>query len=390
MPRPRLAVPKYKLDKKTGRAFATVGNRKIWLGRHGTPESKQQYQQFLATLDATRRTDPVPPPPPLGRPQLVSEVVVGFLERCLGQYSKSEAALYRAAVGVLITSAGAMDATEFGPRALSDVRDAMVAKGWTREHVNAQVRRVRAVFRWAETLELVPGGAWFRLRSLAGLKAGTVPSQRVVQPADDGAVERTLRFLSPTVAGMVRFQRLTGCRPQDVCNLHPDRIDRSEEVWVYRPEQHKGAWRGQSREVYIGPKAQEVITGRLDGGHVFSPRRAWQEESDRRRAGGKGRKAGWVDRGPPARVSGSYGTRAYDLAIERAVDRANASAAADGVAEIPHWRPNQLRHAAGTEFREKFGLDVAQKLMGHKNARTTERYAKPVDRAAVDAAGQVG
>jgi integrase len=390
MPRPRLACPKYLRHKASGRAYSKTGARKVWFGKYGTPESKELYRQFLADLSAAATAAPVPPPAPLAARPLVSEVVVGFLERCLGQYSKSEAAHYRAAVGVLITSAGGMDATEFGPRALSDVRDAMVAKGWTREHVNAQVRRVRAVFRWAETLELVPRGTWRGLQSLAGLKAGTVASQRVVQPADDGAVERTLRFLSPTVAGMVRFQRLTGCRPQDVCNLHPDRIDRSDEVWVYRPEQHKGAWRGQSREVYIGPKAQEVIAGRLDGGHVFSPRRAWQEESDRRRAGGKGRKAGWVDRGPPARVSGSYGTRAYDLAIERAVDRANASAAADGVAEIPHWRPNQLRHAAGTEFREKFGLDVAQKLMGHKNARTTERYAKPVDRAAVDAAGQVG
>jgi hypothetical protein len=37
-------------------------------------------------------------------------------------------------------------------------------------------------------------------------------------------------------------------------------IDRTGRVWVYKPERHKTEHRGQSREIYLGPKAQAVLT----------------------------------------------------------------------------------------------------------------------------------
>ena len=45
-------------------------------------------------------------------------------------------------------------------------------------------------------------------------------------------------------------------------------------------------------------------------------------------------------------------------------------------AGVPKWSPNQLRHAGGTEVRNKFGLDAAQAILGHANASMTETYAK--------------
>jgi len=41
-----------------------------------------------------------------------------------------------------------------------------------------------------------------------------------------------------------------------------------------------------------------------------------------------------------------------------------------------HWHPNQLRHRRGTEVREQFGLDAAQAVLGHTEARVTEIYAE--------------
>jgi hypothetical protein len=41
----------------------------------------------------------------------------------------------------------------------------------------------------------------------------------------DEAVEKTLPLMPPTVAGMVRVQRLTGMRPQEVTALRPCDID---------------------------------------------------------------------------------------------------------------------------------------------------------------------
>ena len=63
----------------------------------------------------------------------------------------------------------------------------------------------------------------------------------------------------PVVADMVRFQRLTGCRPGEVCQIRPCDVDRSGEVWEYRPESHKTEHHGLERIIYIGPKAQDVL-----------------------------------------------------------------------------------------------------------------------------------
>jgi len=61
------------------------------------------------------------------------------------------------------------------------------------------------------------------------------------------------------VADMVRFQRFTGARPGEVCQIRPIDVDRSGEVWTYRPESHKTEHHGRQRIIYVGPQAQEVL-----------------------------------------------------------------------------------------------------------------------------------
>lgn len=391
MPRKRNPVPSYLHHRPSDRAYVKVGKVFTYLGKYGSAESKAAYARIVAACQpATEEPRQVPPLPAGGT---VGDVVAAFLDRHEGGYSASEWDYYRAAVGVLLAVAGVTDLppAEFGPRALSQVRDAMVGKGWTREHVNAQVRRVRRVFRWAESVELMPAGKWFQLRSLEGLKAGKTQAkdQRKKQPVADEVVERTIPHLSRTVAAMVRFQRLTGCRPQDVCRLNWAEIDRTADVWVFRPDKHKTAHRGHSREVYIGPQAQAVIlplaTGREDTPAVFSPRVAWGE---RRAAVKKGGRPNYTPKGPPVTVRETYDVMSYLRAVERGIARANAGK--EPADCIPEWRPNELRHAAGTEMRRKHGLEVAQKLLGHKHASTTEIYAKLVDETAASAARSDG
>jgi site-specific recombinase XerC len=40
------------------------------------------------------------------------------------------------------------------------------------------------------------------------------------------------------------------------------------------------------------------------------------------------------------------------------------------------WSPNQLRHAAATAIRRKFGLEAAQVILGHSELSTTQVYAE--------------
>ena len=63
--------------------------------------------------------------------------------------------------------------------------------------------------------------------------------------------------------------------------------------------------------------------------------------------------------------------------------------ACDG-ANVAKWSPNQLRHAAATEYRKKFGLEAAQVVLGHKTANITEIYAERNDDLAKRAARELG
>jgi site-specific recombinase XerD len=47
--------------------------------------------------------------------------------------------------------------------------------------------------------------------------------------------------------------------------------------------------------------------------------------------------------------------------------------------KMPVWFPHQLRHSAASEFRRRYGLEVAQALLGHSELGVTQVYAE-VDR----------
>jgi integrase len=201
---------------------------------------------------------------------------------------------------------------------------------------------------------------------------------------------RTLRKLPPTVAAMVRFQWLTGCRPQDVCNLRADTIDRTGPTWVFRPRRHKTAHRGKVREVFIGPKAERLIAPFLtdDGGYLFSPRRTTAALHAARSAARvtprypshMARNAAKRTAAPKRPPAEKYTTASYGRAVVRGCEAAG----------VTPWRPNQLRHAAGTRFRAAFGIETGRVMLGHTSAVVTEICAEPDRRKAADAMRRVG
>ena len=154
---------------------------------------------------------------------------------------------------------------------------------------------------------------------------------------------------------MVRVQRFICGRPQDIHNMRPCDIDRSDEIWKYTPFTHKTKSRGKTRELPIGPKAQKILLPYLencsDPDQFVFPR-------------------------PKAK---NY-DRHYSNAIRNACKKAG----------VPPWTPNQLRHTGGTEVREKFGLDSAQAMLGHSSAQMTEIYAKVSYEKAAKVAKEIG
>lgn len=377
MPPRRNSVPAYLLHKRTGEArvnvYSKTGKRHtISLGPHGSPESRKRYRQVLAEME-----QPSVVPKPTGRfkpkkSPSIAAVCLAFLDHAAVYYRRADGVrtneyrLFATALAVLEPEHH-LPASEFGRAHLAAVRDRMIDRGWSRQHVNAQVRRIRSAWRWAEEQEHIPEGSWGRLRILSGLKRGrsAAPEQAAVLPVTDADVTATLPHLTPTVARMVKFQRLTGCRPAEVCGLDWGEIDRSGETWCARPAQHKTAHHGAVRSISIGPAARAIL-GEPGQGAVFSPRSASKEAAVARR--NPDRPEGYRERRrtlAPQRFRVSYTTAGYGLAIRRACARAG----------VTPWSPNQLRHSSLTEFRARYGLEVARVIGGHESAVTTEIYA---------------
>ena len=213
-------------------------------------------------------------------------------------------------------------------------------------------------------------------------------------PVADSVVEATLPWLPSVVADMVRFQRLTGCRPGEVCQLRPCDVDTAAEVWLYKPASHKTQHHGRERFIFIGPQAQDILRPYLlreKESLCFQP-----ADSERKRLAvvhearttplsygnrpGTNRK-----RSPKWKPGQRYDKNAYCRAVRRAVDRANksrleeaekAGIEASTVELIPRWHVNQLRHTAATLLRSKFGLDAARIVLGHSDPKITLTYAE--------------
>jgi hypothetical protein len=56
---------------------------------------------------------------------------------------------------------------------------------------------------------------------------------------------------------MIRLQLLAAMRPGEVCVIRPCDVDRSGDVWEYRPRKHKNATLGTC-VIYIGHQAQDI------------------------------------------------------------------------------------------------------------------------------------
>jgi integrase len=119
-------------------------------------------------------------------------------------------------------------AVEFGPLSLEMVRQSLIDSGISRKHINKQVGRIKRMFRWAAAEELIPARIPEALAMVIGLRRGRTEAKETapIMPVDDAVVDdtlqhHTLQHLPAIPADMVRFQRLTGYRPEEVSALRP-------------------------------------------------------------------------------------------------------------------------------------------------------------------------
>lgn len=396
MPRLVHRLPKYRKHGKL--AVVTLSGHDYYLGKYGTKASKAWYDRLcgehLASGGVMVQNT--------GNDITIAQLLAGFLKHARKYYAGgTEAANYGPVIRRLRKAYGVIPAGEFGPLKLKAFRDSLVAEKLSRTSVNKATNRIRRIFKWGIENELVRPDVLAALKCVSGLRYGKSEAKETepIKPVADWVVDATLPYFSPQVASMIQLQRVTGMRSGEVCRMRMADINTQGTTWTYTPARHKTLYRGHSRIVYLGPKAQEILKPWLRTdleGNLFQPAEAdaWRREqrhAKRTTPLSCGNRPGSHRTKNPRKKPGyGYTAQSYGRAINYAIDKCNRERAKRGEAEIPHWHPHQLRHNAATLYRKEYGLEVARVLLGHQTAAITEIYAQRDETRAIEAMSKIG
>ena len=227
---------------------------------------------------------------------------------------------------------GNMRMDEFKPGDLLEFQSALVNRGFKPGSVNRVMALVKHIFNLAERWEIIQ----------------RAPTRNVSKLADNGAKERFLsideleRLLaeikncrSPVVPDIIEFLILTGARKSEASQLPWSEIDMEEHIWTLPPERNKGKTR---KIVPLSQGAMDVLKRRAGNGsdYVFpNPETGL----------------------PMKHMHGTW-------------DRIRRKAG------LPDVRVHDLRHSyASFLVNSGRSLYEVQKLLGHADISTTQRYA---------------
>ena len=381
------ATPKYRKHKASGQAIVTLSGRDHYLGPYGTKVSRLAYDRLVSEWIANGRQAPTS-----RHDASIMELMAAYVRHAKEYYrGSSEYDATLSSLKPLKALYGTLPVGEFSPLKLKAVREKMIEADLCRNEVNKRIGRIKRMFRWGVENEIVPPLVLHGLQAVRGLSRGRSEARETepIKPVPEAFVDAVKAKLSPQIWAMIELQRYTGMRPGEVCRMRTADIDTSGKVWTYSPAGHKTAWRGHQRKIFLGPRAQAVLTDWLRTdlqANLFQPREAQAWRREQRRAARStplscGNRAGTNVKAKPRKQPGEcYDPRAYHQAIRQACLKL----------EIPTWHPHQLRHNAATWLRKEFGLDVARVVLGHRSPRITEVYAELDEAKASDVMAKVG
>ncbi len=403
-----MRLPSYRKH-SSGQARVSLNGRDYLLGTYGTKESKHKYNRLVAEWLASNQSKSFGVPV---EELLIVELLAAYTKyakKYYGDGPESEYHRIKPAVAAMRSLYGTEPAASYGPLQYKATREHIARTGdRSRQYVNRLCDKIKRLFKWAAAESLLPASIAEALSMVDPLKEGRTNLRETeeVQPVDEAVVVATLEHLPRIVADMVRFQLGTGCRPGEVCSIQPGMVDRSGDVWQVRLHEHKNAWRGKDRTIYVGKEAQEILLPyllRSKDVFCFSPK---DSERARRNALHEtritplscGNKPGSNRKRKPERTAGyCYTTASYGRAIQRGCDKAFPPPATmkkkDAIKEWEtehRWSPNQLRHTFATTTSRDHGLEVASILLGHAKMDTTQIYAQADKAKAIEAARMMG
>lgn len=340
-------IPAYVHHKPTGQARVRIDGKDHYLGKYGSPESHDRYDELVAEWMGAEP----------GTATSLTALLAAWWAECKRRYRKGKGQLggaqnWRGLIRLLRTHHGDERADDLGPVKLRRLLEAEAEQqGWSLSYTKMQLAKVKRIYKWAVAEELASPGTY---QKLAALEIRDGRETEPIPPVDDDLMNQTLPHLSPKIRDMVTLQRLSGMRPGELVVMRPEQVDRTGEIWAYTPMSHKTKHKGKHRVIYIGPKAQAILAPWLMKAEdfVFATRRAAHYTSD-----------------------------SYRRAITRACQRAG----------LPEWSPNQLRKRCATDVRAAIDVEASAALLGHASSVVTaDHYAAVTRERALAAAKLLG
>ena len=398
-------MPRYGEHKPTGQAVvyltcAETGRRHaIYLGRHGTPQSREAYNREVAAWYSNNQRVRSKAERDAERAKLagsesttVAQLIDAYAAHARRKFTSGDLESSLVACRLVKEHYGSAAADSIGPNALRVLRTKLEnrqweGRVWSRKYINRQMRRIISIWKWGVSHEMVKEETWRTMATLEHLQRGMTDAHErdEVGPASVDSVVAVLPYVVAPVRDMIRIQLLTGMRATEVMRLKWEDIDESAdpdtdgETWVWRAPYHKNSHRNEGK-VYeqhgrvagIGPQAREILETyrhREPSAYIFSP----LDATDR------------LGRPLNRAKHDSYTRSAYGLAVRRACREAIAKGA-----NIVPFTPRQLRKTNTDNMSKLFDPIVVGNALGHSNAEMTinvymstqEEHARRVAKAA--------
>ena len=425
-------LPKILKQKRGKSVFATVkitvdGKQKsFYLGKYGTPEAQRRYRQFCETL----LSDDVPVAPTSSLS--ISYLYHRFLNTIEGN-TDSESGCLRRAIRYAIECFGddlilddfADDTrtikilTEYQQYLLSiadeerteETDEVYCSKSsragqpivrqtkrkWTYTGINRLVKKWISILRWGCRQGILPFAIFRVMDALKPLNAKCgLPRSPEVEAASDDALRAVLPYMTPTIREMVQIQRGTGMRAKEICDLLVGDIDKSGDAWTVRTGRHKTA--AHLRYRYFAFSLEETAllrrrcAGKAETDHVFSQKENFAEYWEIQRAERKTHVQPVQAQRDAERASKRldryhdyFTERSYAQSIRTACGRARKA----GI-DVKDINPKSIRHAAYTDYSDRYGVELASKNAGHTSPRMADVYDHSLKLAAEKLARERG
>jgi hypothetical protein len=207
-------IPSYRLHKSSGHAVVTLtdantkARRDVLLGRYGTAESRQEYLRVIAEWEANGRILPADGNAPADL--TVAELLLRFMQHAEKHYRHPDGTPtsafdnFRQALRTVKELYAHTPAAGFGPLALKAVRQQWIAASLSRSGINSRIGKVKQVFKWAVSEELIPPSVYQALQAVAGLQRGRTGA-RAHGKANPSDRSKTRTWRVPSRSSIVTF-----------------------------------------------------------------------------------------------------------------------------------------------------------------------------------------